>query len=68
MSNRHGAHMVAPWPALSIAPFLVGLLRYSRDVDLGAAGEPEEILFHDRTLQVVALVWLAVFVLGAAGV
>lgn len=68
MSSRAHTHMAAPWPALSIAPFLVGLLRYSRDVDLGAAGEPEEILFRDRTLQAVALVWLIVFMLGAAGV
>lgn len=55
----------APWAAISVAPFVVGVLRYARDVDSGQAGEPEEIVLRDRGLQLVGLVWLVVFALGA---
>jgi decaprenyl-phosphate phosphoribosyltransferase len=55
----------APWAAISVAPFVIGVLRYARDVDLGQAGEPEEIMLRDRGLQCVGLVWLVVFALGA---
>ncbi|NMR20858.1 decaprenyl-phosphate phosphoribosyltransferase [Cellulomonas fimi] len=49
-------------PQLSIAPFVVGLLRYAIDIDKGAAGEPESIVLGDRTLQVLGSLWLVVFV------
>jgi decaprenyl-phosphate phosphoribosyltransferase len=47
------------WSAVSIVPFVVGVLRYSVDVDKGEGGEPEEIALGDRVLQVLALVWIA---------
>ncbi|CAN5140097.1 decaprenyl-phosphate phosphoribosyltransferase [soil metagenome] len=52
------------WQALSIAPFTLGLLRYAVDIDRGVAGEPEEVIIGDHTLQALALVWLGLFVLG----
>jgi decaprenyl-phosphate phosphoribosyltransferase len=58
----------APWLALSVAPFVVGVLRYALTIDRGCAGTPEDILLCDRGLQVVGLVWLVVFSLGVAGV
>lgn len=53
-----------PWHTISIAPFLIGLLRYAVDVDAGEAAEPEDIVFADRVLQGVALCWLVVVWLG----
>lgn len=46
------------WASLSIAPFVLALLRYAVDVDAGIAGEPEEIVLGDRVIQVLGLVWL----------
>lgn len=53
-----------PWHTISIAPFLIGMLRYAVDVDAGAAAEPEDIVFADRVLQGVGLCWLVVLWLG----
>jgi decaprenyl-phosphate phosphoribosyltransferase len=62
------AHASAPWLALSVAPFVVGVLRYALTIDRGCAGAPEDILLCDRGLQVVGLVWLTLFSLGVIGV
>lgn len=59
---------LAPWLALSVAPFVVGVLRYSLAIDRGSAGAPEDILRSDRGLQVIGAVWLAVFTAGVVGV
>lgn len=55
-----------PWQAISIAPFVLGLLRYAVDIDRGLAGEPEDIVLRDHVLQAIGLVWLATFALGVA--
>jgi decaprenyl-phosphate phosphoribosyltransferase len=47
-----------PWSAVSIAPFTLGLLQYALEVDAGSAGEPEEVVLHDRVLQGIGLAWL----------
>lgn len=56
-----GAELKSLLPAISIAPFVVGVLRYAVDIDRGEAGAPEEIVLGDRTLQLVGLAWLATF-------
>lgn len=53
-----------PWHTISIAPFVMGMLRYAVDVDAGTAAEPEDIVFRDRGLQLVGVVWLATVCLG----
>ena len=53
-----------PWRLLTIAPFAVCLLRYGRLVLAGAGEAPEDVLFRDRTLQLIGLVWLVLFALG----
>jgi decaprenyl-phosphate phosphoribosyltransferase len=53
------------WAAVSVAPFVVAVLRYALDVDAGRAEEPEQILLHDRALQALALLWLATFAVSA---
>lgn len=52
------------WQAISIAPFVMGLLRYAVDVDRGLAGEPEEAVLRDHVLQVIAVLWVATFAIG----
>ena len=47
------------WSVISIVPFVMALLRYAVDVDSGAAGEPEEIVLHDRLLLVLGGIWAA---------
>ena len=50
------------WSVVSIVPFVVALLRYAVDVDSGAAGEPEEVVLHDRLLMLIGGVWAAFLV------
>lgn len=52
------------WHTMSIAPFLLGLLRYAVDVDAGTAAEPEDIFFRDRVLQAIAVAWMVTVGLG----
>lgn len=54
-----------PWHAVSIVPFVLGVMRYALVVDNGQAGDPEVIVFTDRRLQMIGLVWVAVLLTGA---
>jgi decaprenyl-phosphate phosphoribosyltransferase len=47
-----------PWSTLSIAPFVLAILRYAVDIDKGAAGAPEEIVLRDRVLLGLGVVWV----------
>jgi decaprenyl-phosphate phosphoribosyltransferase len=49
---------------LSTIPFVLCLLRYALLVDAGGGGEPEELVLHDRLLQVLGLCWAGVFAVG----
>jgi len=53
-----------PWYQLSIVPFAVGILRYALVLDEGRGSAPEEVVLADRALQVIGLVWVAVFAVG----
>jgi decaprenyl-phosphate phosphoribosyltransferase len=52
------------WSVLSIVPFVMALLRYAVDVDGGKAGEPEDIVLHDRVLQILGVGWVATVALA----
>lgn len=52
------------WPALSIVPFVIALLRYAKAVDAGEAQAPEDIFSRDRALQFFGVVWLVLLVLS----
>ena len=52
------------WAAISIAPFVLTILRYAVDVDGARAGAPEEIALRDRVLQIVGVAWLATLAVG----
>ena len=57
-----------PFAELSVVPFVLAVLRLGLDIDQGEVGEPEELALRDRVLQVLALLWVLTFALGAAGV
>ncbi len=67
VSAAADAQATAPWIAFSVAPFVVAVLRYTLAIDRGAAGAPEDIVLRDRGLQIIGLVWLVVFTVGAIG-
>lgn len=54
------------WQTISIAPFVIAMLRYGADIDRGAAGEPEEVVLHDPVLLCLAALWFGTFALGVA--
>ena len=62
--NRFNPVLGVPWTAISIAPFTLGLLQYALEVDTGNAGEPEDVVLHDRVLQGIGVVWLVVISLA----
>ncbi|QGN35207.1 decaprenyl-phosphate phosphoribosyltransferase [Microlunatus sp. Gsoil 973] len=55
------------WTAISIAPFTLGLLQYAREIDIGEAGEPEDVVIRDRVLQVFGLLWLIIICIAVYG-
>lgn len=57
-----------PWHSISIAPFVLGMLRYSVDIDAGKAAEPEDIVWGDGVLQVIGVGWLVLVCLGVLDV
>ncbi|WP_321163686.1 MULTISPECIES: decaprenyl-phosphate phosphoribosyltransferase [unclassified Nocardioides] len=61
-SNSGGGAL--PWLELSIIPFVGALLRYAVDIDAGTAAEPEDIVWRDRVLQGIGVLWLVVLTLG----
>lgn len=52
------------WLELSSVPFVLGLLRYALLIDAGGGGEPEELVLHDRPLQIIGLLWAVMFGIG----
>jgi decaprenyl-phosphate phosphoribosyltransferase len=65
VAARTNGSVLASWSAV---PFVLAVLCYALDIDRGDAGAPEDIAHADRTLQILALVWLVMFGLGAAGI
>ncbi|MDY6050339.1 MAG: decaprenyl-phosphate phosphoribosyltransferase [Corynebacterium sp.] len=48
----------AVWYQVSMVPFTIAILRYAADVDRGKGGAPDEIALSDRTLQLLAVLWV----------
>ncbi|GAA1356358.1 decaprenyl-phosphate phosphoribosyltransferase [Streptomyces beijiangensis] len=55
-----------PWRQLSMAAFILAILRYAVFADRGTAGAPEDVVLHDRALAVIGLVWIALYALAVA--
>lgn len=54
------------WGAMSVGPFVLGLMRYAGDIDRGTAESPEDIVLNDRHLQAIGAVWLLLVLLHAS--
>jgi decaprenyl-phosphate phosphoribosyltransferase len=55
------------WFRASIVPFVLAMLRYAFIAEQGGGGAPEEIVFEDRVLQVLGVLWLVTFAIGVSG-
>jgi decaprenyl-phosphate phosphoribosyltransferase len=64
VADTTAGETTAPWASLSIAPLVLGVLKYARDVDRGHGGEPEEIVLRDKGLLALGAAWLLLFGLG----
>jgi decaprenyl-phosphate phosphoribosyltransferase len=62
--TREIAGSTWPFYELSIIPMATALLRYTLILEQGHGAAPEEIFAHDRTLQILGLIWIAVFGIG----
>jgi decaprenyl-phosphate phosphoribosyltransferase len=59
ISARVGHRFI--WIELSVIPVVLGVLHVLRLLDAGKGGAPEDLVFNDRRLQIIAVIW-AVFV------
>lgn len=50
-----------PWYELSIVPVMTAFLRYALMLDQGHGAAPEEVFVGDRVLQLLGVVWIAIF-------
>jgi decaprenyl-phosphate phosphoribosyltransferase len=64
--NQRAAHH-GIWYQLSIVPFVLAMLRYAFLLDQGQGGQPEDMVLSDRTLQILAVIWVMAFALGVYG-
>ena len=58
----------AIWFQLSVAPFVLAILRYALVLESGAGGAPEDVVLGDRPIQVLAVLWVLSFALGVYAV
>ena len=52
---------------LSIVPLVLATLRYASLLDAGRGGSPEELVFEDRALQVLVVLWVGTVAVGVHG-
>lgn len=55
---------VLPWRLLTILPFACCLLRYRALERAGGGETPEDLLLHDRPLQLAGGLWLGLFAMA----
>jgi decaprenyl-phosphate phosphoribosyltransferase len=53
-----------PLYLFSVLPMVTAMLRYLLVLDQGKGAAPEEVFWHDRTLQILGVVWVVVFTAG----
>lgn len=58
------ASAASVWTALTVIPFVLGVLRYGLLIRRGRGQDPVEMLRLDRPLQLLAALWLALFIAG----
>lgn len=52
------------WIELTVIPVVIGVLYNLRLIDAGKGGAPEDLVLRDSFLQVLGLVWVALFAIG----
>ena len=57
----------SPWAQLSIIPFLIAVLQYALLVDQGKGSAPEDVILHDRLMQVMGVIWVVLLAIGIYG-
>lgn len=62
--ERANVTEASPWAQLSIIPFLIAVLRYALLVDQGKGSAPEDVILHDREMQVMGLIWVGILAIG----
>ncbi len=62
--KAHLSDSSVPWFQLSIVPFVLIILRYALVLETEERRGPEEIVLEDRQLQVLGVLWAAVFAAG----
>ena len=63
--SRPNTHVV--WIELTVVPIVLGVLVILLRIDSGHGEAPEELMMHDRTLQILGLLWVALFAIGLYG-
>jgi len=58
------ANSATPWPQLSIIPFVIAILRYALLVDRGEGAAPEDVILHDRQMQVMGVLMVGCLFIG----
>ena len=53
-----------PWYELSIVPVMTAFLRYALMLDQGHGAAPEEVFGGDRVLQLLGVIWVAIFAIA----
>jgi len=61
LSSNHDAVLPV---RLSVVPVVFAVLFILRSVEAGNAGAPEDLVIHDRTVQVLLVLWAALMVAG----
>ena len=59
-----GLASASPWAQLSIVPFLIAVLRYALLVDQGKGSAPEDVILHDRQMQIMGVLWALCLMIG----
>jgi len=62
--NASQASSNLPLFELSIVPMVLALLRYLMVLEAGRGGAPEDVFLTDRAIQVYAVLWLGIYLLG----
>jgi decaprenyl-phosphate phosphoribosyltransferase len=52
------------WSQVSVAPFVIALLRFGLVIERGGASAPEEVFLTDRVLQGAVVAWVAIYIVA----
>lgn len=59
-----GVHHDQLWIQLSVIPVVIAVLYVLLQLDAGRGGEPEDLVLHDRTVQVLGALWIVLVAIG----